>query len=60
VELQVQTGARSHLKSDPLIHQACAEVLEMTAGEWMTVGEGNVTQVPEMILHLEKIDVSYT
>jgi hypothetical protein len=59
VGLQVQTGARSHLKSDPLIHQAHAEVLEMTASEWMTVGEGNVTQVPEMNLQREKIDVSY-
>jgi hypothetical protein len=32
----------------------------MTGSEWTTAGEGNVTQVPEMILHLEKIDVSYT
>lgn len=32
----------------------------MTAGEWMTAGEGNETQVPEMTLQLEKIDVSYT
>jgi hypothetical protein len=41
-----------------LNHQAHAEVLEMTAGEWMTVGEVNATLVPEMILHPEKIDVS--
>jgi hypothetical protein len=51
VGLQIQTGARSRLKSDLLIRQAHAEVLEMTAGEWMTVGEGNVTLVHEMMFH---------
>jgi hypothetical protein len=39
------------LRSD-LIHRASAEVLEMTADEWMTVGGEIVMWVPE------KIDVS--
>lgn len=30
----------------------------MTAGEWMTVGEGTGTWVPEMSPHLETLDVS--
>jgi hypothetical protein len=54
VGLQVQTGARSRLKRDLPIRQARAEVLEMTAGERTIVGEGNVTLVPEMMLHPEK------
>jgi hypothetical protein len=54
VGLQVRTGARSRLKSDLLIRQAHAEVLEMTAGERMTVEEGNVTLVHEMTFHPEK------
>jgi hypothetical protein len=54
----VLIGARNHLRGDLLIHLAHAEVLEMTAGEWMTVGEGSVTWVPEMSLQPEKIDVS--
>jgi hypothetical protein len=46
------------LKSEPLIRQAHAEVLKMTANEWMTVGEGTVAWVLEMILQPETIDVS--
>jgi hypothetical protein len=50
--LPLQTGARNHLRGDPLIHQALDEVLEKTVGEWMTVGVENVMWVPE------KTDVS--
>lgn len=58
VKKTVQTGVKNRLKSEALILQAHVEVLKMTAGEWMTVGEGTGTWVPEMSPHLETLDVS--
>jgi hypothetical protein len=60
VKKSAQTGVKSRLKNEQLIHQARAEVLKMTADEQMTVGEGTATWVREIILQCETVDVSYS